>query len=80
MRKEETGNEKLKIVIAKDMRLSSNSLHKALSKGLIAGGVNVYDIGLNSTPTFYFAVAFYNYDGGIIVSASHNPAKYNGLN
>jgi phosphomannomutase len=79
MRKEETGNEKLKIVIAKDMRLSSSSLHRALSKGLIAGGADVYDIGLNSTPTFYFAVAFYNYDGGIIVSASHNPAKYNGF-
>jgi len=79
MRKKETGSEKLKIVIAKDMRLSSDSLHNALSKGLIAGGADVYDIGLNSTPTFYFAVAFYNYDGGIIVSASHNPAKYNGF-
>ncbi|MCF7795182.1 phosphomannomutase/phosphoglucomutase [Patescibacteria group bacterium] len=79
MRKKETGSEKIKIVIAKDMRLSSDSLHKALSKGLLAGGADVYDIGLNSTPTFYFAVAFYNYDGGIIVSASHNPAKYNGF-
>lgn len=79
MRKKETDSEKLKIVIAKDMRLSSDSLHSALSKGLIAGGADVYDIGLNSTPTFYFAVAFYNYDGGIIVSASHNPAKYNGF-
>jgi phosphomannomutase len=79
LRKKETSSEKIKIVIAKDMRLSSNSLHSALCKGLIAGGVDVYDIGLNSTPTFYFAVAFYNYDGGIIVSASHNPAKYNGF-
>jgi phosphomannomutase len=79
MRKKEIGIEKPKIVIAKDMRLSSNSLHNALSKGLIAGGAEVYDIGLNSTPTFYFAVSFYNYDGGIIVSASHNPAKYNGF-
>jgi phosphomannomutase len=79
MRKKETGSEKLKIVIAKDMRLSSDSLHNALSKGLLAGGADVYDIGLNSTPTFYFTVSFYNYDGGIIVSASHNPAKYNGF-
>lgn len=79
MRKQETGSDKLKIVIAKDMRLSSDSLHKALKKGLLAAGADVYDIGLNSTPTFYFAVSFYNYDGGIIVSASHNPARYNGF-
>jgi phosphomannomutase len=79
MRKKETGSENLKIVIAKDMRLSSDSLHKALSKGLMNAGADVYDIGLNATPTFYFAVSFYNYDGGIIVSASHNPAKYNGF-
>ncbi|MFP4514843.1 MAG: phosphomannomutase/phosphoglucomutase [Parcubacteria group bacterium] len=79
MRKKETGTDRLKIVIAKDMRVSSDSLHKALSEGLMAAGADVYDIGLNSTPTFYFAVSFYNYDGGIIVSASHNPAKYNGF-
>ncbi len=79
MRKKELNSENLKIVIAKDMRLSSDSLHKSLSKGLTDAGAQVIDIGLNSTPTFYFAVSFYNYDGGIIVSASHNPSKYNGF-
>ncbi|NCD00660.1 phosphomannomutase/phosphoglucomutase [bacterium] len=79
LRKEETKKENLNIVVAKDMRLSSDSLHTNLINGLLDSGVNVIDIGLNSTPTFYFAVASLNYDGGIIVSASHNPAKWNGF-
>lgn len=69
----------LHIVVGRDMRLSSPSLHESLIKGLIEAGVNVIDIGLISTPSFYFAVANYNYDGGIIVSASHNPSEYNGF-
>ncbi len=80
LRKEETKKTSpLEVVIAKDMRLSSDSLHKNLINGLLDAGVNVIDIGLNSTPTFYFAVASLNYDGGIIVSASHNPAEWNGF-
>lgn len=70
---------KLNIVVAEDMRLSSPQLKSSLIKGLIEAGANVIDIGLASTPTFYFAVANYNYDGGIIVSASHNPAEWNGF-
>ncbi|MBW6440908.1 phosphomannomutase/phosphoglucomutase [Patescibacteria group bacterium] len=67
------------IVVGSDMRLSSPLLKKELIKGLIESGLNVIDIGLVSTPTFYFAVGFYNYDGGIQVSASHNPKEYNGF-
>ncbi len=67
------------VVVGADMRLSSPSLKKELIKGLIDSGLNVIDIGLVSTPTFYFAVGFYGYDGGIQVSASHNPAEYNGF-
>ncbi|MEA2065026.1 MAG: phosphomannomutase/phosphoglucomutase [Patescibacteria group bacterium] len=67
------------IVIGSDMRLSSPALKKELIKGLIDSGLNVIDIGLASTPTFYFAVAYYNYDGGIQVSASHNPKEHNGF-
>lgn len=78
-RKEETKKEKLNIVVACDMRLSSPSLKEALLKGLTEAGTDVIDIGLASTPTFYFAVANYKYDGGIIVSASHNPKEYNGF-
>ncbi len=69
----------LNIVVAEDMRLSSAKLKESLIKGLLDSGVNVIDIGLSSTPTFYFAVANYGYDGGIMVSASHNPAEYNGF-
>jgi phosphomannomutase len=69
----------LRIAVGKDMRLSSPDLHRSLIKGLIETGVEVIDIGLVSTPSFYFAVANYNYDGGIIVSASHNPGEYNGF-
>lgn len=67
------------IVVGSDMRLSSPSLKKELVRGLIESGFNVIDIGLSSTPTFYFAVGFYGYDGGIQISASHNPQEYNGL-
>jgi phosphomannomutase len=67
------------IVIGSDMRISSPALKKELVKGIVDSGLNVIDIGLSSTPTFYFAVAYYNYDGGIIVSASHNPKEYNGF-
>jgi len=61
------------------MRLSSPSLRKEVERGLLDSGVNVVDIGLSSTPTFYFAVAYYGYDAGIQVSASHNPKSYNGF-
>jgi len=70
---------KITIAVGKDMRLSSPKLKEALIKGLVTQGVNVVEIGLVSTPTFYFAVANYGYDGGMQVSASHNPREWNGL-
>lgn len=72
-------NKKFKIVVGADMRLSSPILKKYLIKGLLDAGADVCDIGLTSTPTFYFAVAKYKYDGGIMVSASHNPKEWNGF-
>jgi phosphomannomutase len=69
----------LNIVVGNDMRLSSPQLKSRLLDGLTEMGVNVIDIGLASTPTFYFAVAFYGYEGGVQVSASHNPKDYNGM-
>ncbi len=68
-----------KIVAGSDMRLSSPVLKKKLIKGILDSGLDVIDAGLVSTPTFYFAVAFYGYDGGVQVSASHNPKEYNGF-
>ncbi len=70
---------KMTIVVGADMRLSSPSLKKSLISGLTAAGANVVDIGICSTPTFYFAVANFGYDGGIMISASHNPAEWNGF-
>jgi phosphomannomutase len=72
-------NYKFKIVVGADMRLSSPIIKKYLIKGLTDAGADVIDIGTVSTPTFYFAVANYKYDGGIMVSASHNPKEWNGF-
>jgi phosphomannomutase len=78
-RAEELGRREMKLVVASDMRLSSPKLKDQIIRGMVEGGATVIDIGLASTPTFYFAVAHYNYDGGIQVSASHNPKDWNGF-
>ena len=67
------------IVVGYDMRFSSPHLVKALEKGITDSGFNVIDVGLCSTPMFYFAVAFYKHKAGIMVTASHNPKQYNGF-
>lgn len=79
LRQEEENKEDITVLVSHDMRLSSPALHASLVKGLIDSGVNVLDIGLASTPTMYFATAFYGCDGGIQVSASHNPVDDNGF-
>jgi len=67
------------VVIGHDVRLSSQSLSDALAKGLTAGGSDVFDIGLCGTEEIYHATFSQNYDGGIMVTASHNPIDYNGM-
>lgn len=79
LKNENASKSVLNIVVGYDMRLSSPALFDSLVKGLLDIGVNVINIGLTSTPTFYFAVAKYEYDGGIQISASHNPKEYNGF-
>ena len=66
-------------VVGRDMRLSSDKLAAATIRGLADGGANVTDIGLVSTDALYFAVGKYKFDCGIMITASHNPAKYNGM-
>ncbi len=66
------------IVVGRDMRTSSKSLTNALIEGLCAAGLNVINIGVVSTEMTYFAVGNYQYDGSVMVTASHNPAEYNG--
>ncbi|MFA5208037.1 MAG: phosphomannomutase/phosphoglucomutase [Candidatus Paceibacterota bacterium] len=77
--KKTSNKEKPQIVVGRDNRKSSDSLFNALSRGLIEQGADVIDIGLSATPTLYFSVDSYNYDGGINITASHNPKQYNGL-
>jgi phosphomannomutase len=68
-----------KVVVGHDIRLSSESIKAALSDGLRDSGVDVYDIGLCGTEEIYFATDFAGMDGGIAVTASHNPKDYNGM-
>ena len=67
------------VVVGHDMRTSSPALTEALHDGLRDGGALVVDIGLVDTPAVYFAINRYDAAGGIQVTASHNPANYNGF-
>lgn len=67
------------IVVSRDMRSHSEPLAEALKRGLRARGVRVIDIGLADTPLNYFATGHLRASGGIQVTASHNPAEYNGF-
>ncbi len=67
------------VVVARDVRQSGPELLGALIRGITDAGADVIDIGPISTEMLYFAVGQYGYDGGITVSASHNPPEYNGL-
>ncbi|MDD3285599.1 MAG: phosphomannomutase/phosphoglucomutase [Patescibacteria group bacterium] len=69
----------IKILVARDMRLSSPALNDSLIAGLASAGADVIDAGLISTPAFYFNVSDQNADGGIMISASHNPKEWNGF-
>ena len=67
------------VVVGMDARLSSPPLKAALVEGFLDAGVDVVDIGKITTDMLYFAVGAYDYSGGIVVSASHNPKQYNGM-
>ena len=68
-----------RVVVGRDIRLSSAELCEALTRGLLDSGVDVYDIGLCGTEVVYFATFSEAMDGGIMVTASHNPPDYNGM-
>jgi phosphomannomutase len=68
-----------KVVVGQDVRAHGEELKKAVIDGLLAAGVDVVDIGIITTDQLYFAVGQYGFDGGLSVTASHNPAEYNGL-
>jgi phosphomannomutase/phosphoglucomutase len=67
------------ITVGRDGRLSSPDLYRALVKGLLAGGLNVIDIGICPSPLVYFSLHTLPVDGGIMITGSHNAAEYNGF-
>ncbi|MDH5738428.1 MAG: phosphomannomutase, partial [Gammaproteobacteria bacterium] len=68
-----------KVVVGHDIRLTSKSITDALVSGLTDSGVDVYHIGECGTEEVYFATSHFEMDGGIVVTASHNPVDYNGM-
>ncbi|RUM66126.1 MAG: phosphomannomutase [Sulfurimonas sp.] len=68
-----------KVVVGYDIRLSSHELCTALTAGLTDAGVDVYNIGMCGTEEIYFATFAFDFDGGIVVTASHNPMDFNGM-
>ncbi|MGD1821973.1 MAG: phosphomannomutase/phosphoglucomutase [Pleomorphochaeta sp.] len=67
------------ILVGRDMRVSSPDMFDSLTKGIVDSGCDVIDISLSSTPMVYFATVYFEVDGSVQITASHNPAKYNGL-
>lgn len=70
---------KKSIVVACDARISSPELQQAVIDGILSTGCDVQDIGMVPTPLMYFAVIHFQYDAGIVITASHNPPQYNGF-
>ena len=68
-----------KVAVCRDIRGSSDALTEALVRGLTDAGVDVLDIGIGGTELTYFATFYKELDGGIMVTASHNPPNYNGM-
>lgn len=67
------------VVVGRDMRVSGPEMQAELIRGITEQGADVVDIGLVSTDTLYFAVGKYDYPAGVMITASHNPAGYNGF-
>lgn len=67
------------VVVGGDVRLTSEALKLALANGLMDAGINVIDLGMTGTEEVYFATFHWQVDGGIEVTASHNPMDYNGM-
>ena len=68
-----------KVLVGRDARVSSPEIHDYLVKGIVDAGADVYDIGLSTTPMVYFGTANYGFKASVQITASHNPAEYNGM-
>lgn len=72
-------NEGKKIGIGRDVRITGELLKNAFVKGMLEVGCDIIDFGMLSSPMVYYAVCKYNLDGGVVITASHNPKEYNGV-
>ena len=77
--KKNSSNKKLNVVIGRDARISGEMIQNFVQNSLVSIGINVIDIGLSTTPTVEMMVTKFNADGGIIITASHNPTEWNAL-
>ena len=68
-----------RLVVGRDCRLTSDQYGQKLVQGLLSTGCDVMDIGVCPTPVLYFSIQHFNMDGGVMLTASHNPPEYNGL-
>ena len=68
-----------KILVGRDCRLSSDEIHDRLVEGITDAGADVCDLGLSTTPMVYFGTADYGFKASVQITASHNPAQYNGM-
>lgn len=68
-----------KVLIGRDMRVSSDDMFTALARGIVDAGADVYDMGLTTTPMVYYFTAKHHFDASVMITASHNPKEYNGL-
>ena len=79
IKKRNPNKEKLTVVIGRDARISGKMISSLVANTLVGLGINVVDLGLSTTPTVEVAVPLENADGGIILTASHNPKQWNAL-
>jgi phosphomannomutase len=77
--KDKFGQEKIQVVVGRDARISGEMVNRLVTGTLSAMGINVVDLGLSTTPTVEMAVTYHKAQGGIILTASHNPKQWNAL-
>jgi phosphomannomutase len=68
-----------KVLVGRDVRVSSDEIFEYLAKGINDAGADVYDIGLSTTPMVYYSTAKYEFNASVQITASHNSKEYNGL-
>lgn len=77
--KENPGKDRLRVVVGRDARISGPMIHALVTATLSGMGIDVIDLGLSTTPTVEMMVVHHQADGGIILTASHNPKQWNAL-